>query len=332
MRRRQFIALLGGAAAAWPRSVIAQQGARVRRVGVVSQFSESDSDAQSNLAVFRRRLQDLGWSEGRNIKFDIRWTEGAGEVARRRSIATEMVASAPDLILATSAVYVDLLQEQTRSIPIVFAGAIDPVGGGLVESMSRPGGNTTGFSTIEYTIGGKWLQLLKEIAPDVTRVAVFRARTLPGTGQFGAIQGASALLGVEVSPVAARDTGEIERAVTAFARGPNGGLIVTAGGLGGDIATNNSIIAIAAQHRLPVVYSDSRFIAAGGLLSYGPVRAEQYRQAAEYVDRILKGEKPGDLPVQAPTKYELVINVKTAKALGLTVPLSLHARADEVIE
>jgi ABC-type uncharacterized transport system substrate-binding protein len=332
LRRREFIAGLGGTAAAWPMAVRAQQGARVRRIGVVSQFSESDSDAQSNLAVFRRRLQDLGWSEGRNIKFDIRWTEGAGGVERRRPIATEMVASAPDLILASSAVYVGLLQEQTRSIPIVFAGAIDPVGGGLVESMSRPGGNTTGFSSIEYTIGGKWLQLLKEIAPNVTRVAVFRDTTLPGTGQFGAIQGASALLGVEVSPVAARNSGEIERAVIAFARGPNDGLIITAGGLGGDFATNHSIIAIAAQHRLPVVYYDSRFIAAGGLLSYGPVNAEQYRQAAEYVDRILKGEKPGDLPVQAPTKYELVINVKAAKALGLTVPLSLRARADQVIE
>jgi len=331
IRRRQFITLLGGAAA-WPLASRAQQDERVRRIAMVSQFSESDPDAQSSLLVFRRRLQELGWFEGRNVRFDIRWTEGAGSVAQRRKIAAEAVALAPNLILATSAVYVGLLQEQSRTIPIVFAGTIDPVGGGLVETLSRPGGNTTGFSSIEYTIGGKWLQLLKDIVPRVTRVAVFRETTLPGTGQFGAIQGASALLGIEVSPVAARNAAEIERAVSTFAREPNGGLIVTAGGLGGEYATNHSIIAIAAQHRLPAVYPDRRFVTPGGLLSYGPVRADQYRHAAEYVDRIFRGEKPADLPVQAPTKYELVINLKTANALGLDVPAQLLARADEVIE
>jgi putative ABC transport system substrate-binding protein len=331
MRRREFITLLG-AAATWPIAARAQQAERVWRIGVVTQFSESDPDARSNLAAFRRRLQELGWAEGRNVRFDIRWTEGAGGVARRRAIAAEAVGSAPDLILATSAVYVELLQEQTRSIPIVFAGAIDPVGGGLIASLSRPGGNTTGFTSIEYTIGGKWLQLLKTIAPQVTRVAVFREATLPGAGQFGAIQGASALLGMEASPVAARDADETERAISAFARMPNGGLIVTAGGLVGASMTDHAVVAIAARHRLPAVYNDRRFVAAGGMVSFGPIRADQYLQAAAYVDRILRGEKPGDLPVQNPTKFETAINLKTAKALGLTIPPALLATADEVIE
>jgi putative ABC transport system substrate-binding protein len=329
MRRRAFITLLGGAAAAsilWPLAARAQQGEWVRRIAVVSQFSESDPQAQSDIATFRQRLLELGWSEGHNVRFDIRW--GAGDVARRREIAAELVALAPDLVLASAAVFVEELQQQTRSIPIVFTGVIDPVGGGLVASLARPGGNTTGFSGIEYTIGGKWLQLLKEIAPNVTRVAVFRAATIPGSGQFGAIQAISPSLGVEVRPVGERDAGEIERAVTAFARGPNGGLIMTVGGG----ISDNTIIAIAARYRLPAVYFDRRFVAAGGLLSYWPVGLFQYRQAAGYVDRILKGEKPADLPVQQPTKYELVINLKTAKALGLTVPPALLARADEVME
>jgi putative tryptophan/tyrosine transport system substrate-binding protein len=330
MKRRDFLRLLGGAAGAWPLAARAQQPERMRRIAVVSQYSENSPDAQSNIALFRRQLSDLGWSEGRNVRIEIRW--GADLLPNRRAITAEVVALAPDIILAFSAVNVELLQQQTRGIPIVFAGVIDPVGGGLVASLARPGGNTTGFSTIEYTIGGKWLQLLKEIAPNVTRVAVFRATTLPGTGQFGAVQGASSLLGVEVSPVAASDANEIEAAVTAFARGPNGGLIVTAGGVGGDLGTNRAMVAIAARHRLPTVYSDRGFVIAGGLLSYGPVRADQYRQAAEYVDRILKGEKPADLPVQAPTKYETVVNLKTAKALGIEVPPTLLARADDVIE
>jgi putative ABC transport system substrate-binding protein len=330
MKRRDFITLVGGAAA-WPIAARGQQGDRVRRIGVISQFSEHDPDAQSNVTAFRRRLDDLGWSEGRNVQFDIRWgIGGALPVPRRRAIAAEVVALAPDVFLASSALNVELLQQLTPSIPIVFAGAIDPVGGGLVASLERPGGNTTGFSGIEYTIGGKWLQLLKEIAPNITRVAVFRATTLPGAGQFGAIQGASSLLGVEVNPVAARDVGEIERAVTAFARAANGGLIVAVGGI--PSIHGDTIIALAARHRLPAVYFDRRYVTDGGLLSYGSVTTDQYRQAAEYVDRILKGEKPGDLPVQAPTRYETVINRKTAKALGIEVPTSILLRADEVIE
>jgi putative ABC transport system substrate-binding protein len=328
MRRRDFVTVLGSVAA-WPLTARAQQGSTMRRIAVVLQFSESDPDAQSNMMAFRRRLQELGWSEGRNVRFDIRWDAGSAP-ASRRAVAAEVVALAPDVILAPSALTVELLQEQTRSIPIVFAGTIDPLGGGLIASLAHPGGNATGFSAIEYTIGGKWLQLLKEIAPNVTRVAVFRATTLPGAGQFGAVQGASSLLGVEVSPVAARDAGEAERAVAAFARVPNGGLIMTVGGA--PALQRDTFIALAARHRLPAVYFDRSYAIAGGLLSYGPVRTDQYRQAAEYVDRILKGEKPADLPVQQATKAELILNLKTAKALGLTVPLPLLARADEVIE
>jgi putative ABC transport system substrate-binding protein len=327
MRRREFISMLGGAGAAWPSAARAQQRERMRRIGVLSQYTEAE--ARANTALFRQRLQELGWIEGRNIEYELRWSV-AGVAADRRRSATEIVALRPDLILASSAVIVEVLQEQTRAIPIVFAGIIDPVGGGLVASLARPGGNTTGFMEIEYSIGGKWLQLLTEIPPNVRRVAVFRATTLPGTGQFGAIQGASALLGVEVSPIFPRDAGEVERAIASFAREPNGGLIVTAGGLSG--IETNSFIPIAAQHRLPAVYFDRHYVAAGGMLSYGAVTADQYRRAAEYADRILKGEKPADLPVQAPTKYELVINLKTAKALGLELPATVLARADEVIE
>jgi putative tryptophan/tyrosine transport system substrate-binding protein len=326
MRRRAFIGVLGGAAA-WPIAARAQQPERMRRIGVLSQYTEAE--ARANTALFRQRLQELGWIEGRNIEYELRWSV-AGVAADRRRSAMEIVALRPDLILASAAVIVEVLQEQTRAIPIVFAGIIDPVGGGLVANLARPGGNATGFMEIEYSIGGKWLQLLTEIAPLVRRVAVFRATTLPGTGQFGAIQGASALLGVEVSPIFPRDAGEVERAVASFAREPNGGLIVTAGGLSG--IEPNSFIPIAAQHRLPTMYFERRYVAAGGMLSYGAVRADQYRQAAEYADRILKGEKPADLPVQAPTKYELAINLRTVKALGLTVPPTLIARADEVIE
>jgi putative ABC transport system substrate-binding protein len=326
VRRREFITLLGGTAA-WPLAARAQQADRVRRIGVLSQYTEAE--ARANTALFRQRLQELGWIEGRNIEYELRWGVAGLPAARRRSV-TEIVALRADLILASAAVIVEVLQEQTRTIPIVFAGVIDPVGGGLVASLARPGGNTTGFMEIEYSIGGKWLQLLTEIAPNVTRVAVFRATTLPGTGQFGAIQGASALLGIEVSPVFPRDAGEIERAIASFAREPNGGLIVTAGGLGG--IEMNSFIPIAAKHRLPAVYFDRGYVAAGGMLSFGAVIADQYHQAAEYADRILRGEKPADMPVQAPTKYELAINLKTVKALGLPVPLTLLGRADEVIE
>jgi ABC-type uncharacterized transport system substrate-binding protein len=325
--RRQFITLLSGAAMASPLTARAQQGERMRRIGVLSQYNEAE--ARANTALFRQRLQELGWIEGRNIEYELRWNV-AGVAAERRRPAMEIVARQPDLILASAAVIVEVLQEQTRTIPIVFAGIIDPVGGGLVASLARPGGNSTGFLEIEYSIGGKWLQLLKEIAPNVRRVAVFRATTLPGTGQFGAIQGASALLGVDVRPFFPRDAGEIERAIASFAREPNGGLIVTAGGIGG--IETNAIIPIVAQHRLPAVYSDRSYVAAGGMLSYGAVRADHYRKAAEYADRILRGEKPADLPVQAPIKYELAINLKTVKALGLIAPPTVLIAADEVIE
>jgi putative ABC transport system substrate-binding protein len=327
MQRRDFLTLLGGAAA-WPLVARAQQGERVRLIAVASQLSENDPNAQANIAAFRRRLAELGWSEGRNVRFDIRW--GATNVQRRRAIAAELVALAPDVILATAAVVVEPLQELTRSIPIVFAAAVDPLGGSLVGSLERPGGNTTGFATIEYTIGGKWLQLLKEIAPNVTRVAVFRDTTLPGAGQFGAIQGASPPLGVEVSPITVRDAGEIERAVGEFASRPNGGLIITFGG--NPLLQRDTIIALAARHRLPAVYSGRFYVTAGGLLSYGPVTVDQYIGAAGYVDRILKGERPSDLPVQQPTRYETVLNRKTAKALGIEVPTSILLRADEIIE
>jgi putative tryptophan/tyrosine transport system substrate-binding protein len=329
MKRREFITLMSGAAAAWPLAARAQQTGGVRRVGVLSQFPESE--ARANTAVFRQQMQVLGWTEDRNIRFDLRWGV-AGLVEQRRRYATEMVALAPDVILASAAVIVEALQEQTRTIPIVFVGTIDPVGGGLVASLARPGGNTTGFLAIEYSIGGKWLELLKQIAPGVTRVAVLRAPTIPGSGQFGAIQSAAPAFGVEVRPVYSTQADDIERALTDFARGPNAGLIITAGGIPGTTIPDDTIVAIAARHRLPAVYFDRRYVAVGGLISYAPVRTDNYRQAAGYVDRILKGEKPADLPVQAPTRYETVLNLKTARALGLDVPASVLARADEVIE
>jgi len=327
MRRREFISLLSSAAAAWPFGAGAQQRERMRRVGMLSQFSESEAHAKT--AVFRQRLQELGWIEGRNIRFDLLVGQ-TGDLALRRRFATELVALAPDVILASSAVYVEMLQQQTRSIPIVFVGTIDPVGGGLVASLDRPGGNTTGFLAIEYSIVGKWLELLKQIAPGVTHVAVLRAATLPGAGQFGAIQSVAPAFGVEVRPIDPAQRDDIERAVTAFARGPNAGLIVTAGGQAG--IARETITALAARHQLPAVYSDRDFVAAGGLISYAPITTDHYRQAAGYVDRILKGEKPADLPVQAPTKFETVLNMKTAKALGLQVPDLVLVRADEVIE
>jgi putative ABC transport system substrate-binding protein len=329
LRRREFIAGLGGVAA-WPLAARAQQRDRERRVGVLSQFPESDTDARANIAVFRQELQHSGWIEGRNIHFDVRW--GAGDPERRRRYAAELVALAPDVILASSAVNVEMLQERTRTIPIVFVSTIDPVGGGLVANLARPGGNTTGFLGIEYSIGGKWLELLKQFAPGLTRVAVLRAPTIPGSGQFGAIQTAAPTFGVEVRPFFSSHADEIERAITEFTSRSNGGLIVTAGGVQPIYVSNEAVVAIAARHRLPALYSERRFVDIGGLISYGPVRNDQYRQAAGYVDRILNGEKPADLPVQAPTKYELVLNLKAAKALGLDVPASVFARANEVIE
>ena len=327
MRRRDFIVGLGGAAAVWPAGARAQQP--MRRIGVLMDMALGDPEAPPRVAAFLRGLQQLGWTEGRNVRIDTRWAAGDANLHRR--YAAELVALAPDVLLATASPTVVALQTATRIIPIVFAHAADPVGAGLVDSLARPGGSTTGFILFEYGISAKWLELLKEFAPRVTRVAVLRdPATAAGMGQFGAIQSVAPSFGVELRPVNVRDPGEIERAITNFAAEPYGGLIVTANPL----ATfhRGLIIALAARHRLPAVYTTAFFVTDGGLISYGPDLVDHYRRAAGYVDRILKGEKPADLPVQAPTKYELVINLKTAKTLGLTVPQTLLARADQVIE
>ena len=329
LRRRDFIAALGGAAAAWPLAARAQQGERMRRIGVLLPGAADDAEFQARVGAFHQALALLGWTIGRNVRIDIRWaTTNAADIRRH---AAELVALAPDVILAHGGSTVGPLLQATRTVPIVFPVVGDPVGAGFVDSLARPGGNATGFMIFEYSLGGKWLELLKQIAPGVTRAAVLRdAAQGAGTGQFAAIQAMAPSLRVEVNPVNMRDAGEIERAVVAFARSPNGGLIVTPSGPA--FVHRDLIIALAARHKLPAVYSDRYFVAAGGLVSYGANEVDQYRQAAAYVDRILKGEKPADLPVQAPTRYETVINLKTAKALGLTVPPTLLARADEVIE
>ena len=326
--RRQFVSALGGGMIAWPLAARAQQGERMRRIGVLLPVAADDPDPQAFYAAFVQRLQQLGWTDGRNVRIDPRW--GAGNAADSRKYATELVALAPDVILAVG-VSVEPLLEATRTVPIVFTIVPDPVGSGFVDSLSRPGGNATGFLMFEYSLCGKWPELLKEIAPGVTRAAVLRdAAVAAGIGQFAVIQSVAPSVGVEVSPVNVRDAAEIERAVAAFARSGHGGLILTASAL--SVVHRDLIIALAARHKLPAVYHQRLFVAAGGLISYGPNFLDQFRQAAGYVDRILKGEKPADLPVQAPTKYELVINLKTAKALGLTVPQLILARADEVIE
>jgi putative tryptophan/tyrosine transport system substrate-binding protein len=329
MKRREFIAALGGVAA-WPVVARAQQPERMRRVGVLMGQAADDPEAQTRVAAFVEGLQELGWSDGHNVRIEIRWP--AGDADRARRYAAELVALAPDVILAPGSFTMGPLLQATRSVPIVFGSIIDPVGAGFVESLSRPGGNATGFILFEYGMSAKWLELLKEIAPSVTRVAVIRDPAIPsGVGQWGAIQTAAPSFGVEVSPINVRnDPGSIEGAVAAFARASNGGLILTGSSLAG--LHRNLIITLAARHKLPAVYFERFYVAAGGLMSYGPNLVDQFRRAAGYVDRILKGEKPADLPVQAPTKYELVINLKTAKALGLEVPQSLLARADEVIE
>jgi putative ABC transport system substrate-binding protein len=328
MRRREFISLLGSAAA-WPRTAFAQQGERVRRIGVLMPLAADDPEAQARITAFVQGLQQLGWTDGRNVRIDTRWTAGSADDTHK--YAAELVALTPDVILATGSAAVEALEQATRTVPIVFVQIADPVGSGLVESLAQPGGNATGFTLFEYGLSGKWLELLKEIAPGVARAAVLRDASIPGgTGQLGAIQSVAPSFGVELRPIGVRDAGEIERAVTAFAHGLNGGLIVTASVLAN--VHRDLLITLAARHRLPAVYSDRVFVTGGGLISYGPHRVDQYRRAADYVDRVLKGEKPADLPVQAPTKYETVINMKTAKALGLTVPASLLARADEVIE
>jgi putative tryptophan/tyrosine transport system substrate-binding protein len=328
MKRREFITLLGSAAA-WPLAAQAQQGERVRRIGVIVPFTADDSESQRRIGAFLQELQQLGWTIGRNMRIETRWSGGKADDARR--YAAELIALAPDVILAHGGSVVRPLLQATRTVPIVFPVVSDPVAAGFVDSLARPGGNATGFMMMEYSLSGKWLELLKQIAPGVTRAAVIRnPATSGGIGEFSAIQAVASALGVEVIPVNVRDAGEIERTVAAFARASNGGLIVTTSGLA---ATHRDlIISLAAQHKLPAVYFERSFVAAGGLMSYGPDFIDQYRRAAAYVDRILKGEKPGDLPVQTPTKYQLIINLKTAKALGLEVPPTLLTRADEVID
>jgi putative ABC transport system substrate-binding protein len=327
MRRRAFITLLGGAAI-WPLTARAQQGERMRRIGMLLPAAADNADFQAWVGAFLQALALLGWTIGRNVRIETRWAGVNADDTRRH--AAELVALAPDVILASGSGPVAALLQATRTVPIVFPVVIDPVGAGFVDSLARPGGNATGFMTTEYSMGGKWLELLKQIAPKVTRVAVLRDSQGAGTSQFAAIQAVAPSLRVEASPLNVRDAGEIERAVAAFARAPNGGLIVTGGAP--TALHRDLIITLAARHKLPAVYVERSFVAAGGLMSYGPDFNDQYRRAAGYVDRILKGEKPADLPVQAPTKYETVLNLKTAKALGLTVPPNLLATADEVIE
>ncbi len=334
MKRREFITLLGSAAAAFsgsgPLAARAQQPERVPRIGVLMASAADDSENQARMAAFLQGLAQLGWTDGRNIRIDTRWATTNPDDLRRH--ATELAALAPDVLVAASGTTtVAPLLQATRTVPIVFVVVVDPVGAGFVASLARPGGNATGFTTFEYGMSGKWLELLKQIAPSMTRAAVLRDPAIAsGIGQFGAVQAVAPSLGVELSPVDVRDAPEIERAVTAFARSGNGGLIVTGSALA---SRHRDLIAtLAVQHRLPAVYGFRPYVAAGGLISYGAEYLDQYRRAAGYVDRILKGEKPADLPVQTPTKYELAINLKTAKALGLTVPPTLLARADEVIE
>ena len=328
LHRREFITLLGGAAA-WPLAAHAQQGENMRRIGVLMPAALDDSDAQNRLTAFQRTLQQLGWTEGRNVRIDQRWSTSDAETMRRN--AADLIALGPDVILANGSASIGPLLQITRTVPIVFVTVADPDGAGYVNSLARPGGNATGFVLYEFGIGAKWLELLKEIAPRVTRAGVIRDASISaGVGQFAAIQSVAPSFGVELTPVNVSDATEIERAVADFARVPNGGLIVTGGPLA--IMHRNLIATLAARHKLPTVYFRRIMVASGGLISYGPDLIEHFRQAAGYVDRVLKGEKPADLPVQAPTKYELVINLKAAKALGLEIAPTLLARADEVIE
>jgi putative ABC transport system substrate-binding protein len=318
---------LGGVVATWPVVARAQQSGGMRRIGVLLPGAADDPEYQARVGAFLQGLALLGWTIGRNVGIDIRWAANAAEIRRH---AAELVALAPDVVLATGGTFVEALQPATRSLPIVFVNVADPVGGGYVDSLARPGGNITGFMNYEYSLSAKWLELLKQISPRLTRVVVLRDRAPDGIGQFAAMQGVAPSLGVVLNPIDVRDAGEIERAITTFVRASDSGLIVTASGLA--IRHRDLIATLAARHKLPAVYPFRFFVAGGGLMSYGPDTIDLYRRAAGYVDRILKGEKPADLPVQAPTKYDLVINLRTAKALGLDVPPSVLARADEVIE
>jgi putative ABC transport system substrate-binding protein len=329
MRRRQFIALLGGAAATWPLAARTQQREPLRRVAILEAITADMPGAQERYAAFLKAFEQLGWTDGRNVQIVARW--GGGDEAATRKYAAELIALAPDVVVASGGAATEIMLKATHTIPIVFVVLPDPVGSGFVESLSQPGANATGFMMFEYNLCGKWLELLKEIAPSVTHAAVLRDPTFAyGIGQFAVIQAVAPSVGIEVSPIDLREPNQIERAIAIFAQRPNGGIIQVASPTG---ASNvNLIIAAAARYKLPAVYIQRPFVAAGGLISYGPNFADQYRRAAGYVDRILRGEKPADLPVQAPNRYELAINLKTAKALGLSVPQSLLARADEVIE
>jgi ABC-type uncharacterized transport system substrate-binding protein len=330
MQRRDFITLVGGAAAAvtWPVTARAQQADRVRLVGSLNILAEDDPESRLRIAAFKQGLQELGWTEGGNVRVEARWAGGDDGLVRK--YAAELAALAPDVILTSGSVTVRPVQQATRTVPIVFVQVVDPVGSGYVDSLSRPAGNTTGFTQFEYSLTGKWLELLKEIAPKVTRAAVIRDPTRgSGIAQFAVIQAVAPSAGVELTPINSQDVDEMGNGITAFARTANGGLIVTSGGTG---FHRDVIIPLAARLRLPTVYPYRYYATEGGLIAYGPNMIDQYRRAAKYVDRILKGEKPADLPIQAPTKYQLVINLKTAKALGLDVPATLLGRADEVIE
>src|SRR5262245_504874 len=331
MRRRDFITLLGGAAVIWPLEARSQQEERTRRIGWLGgSLVANDPESQARKAAFLQGLRELGWTEGQNVRIDYRWGAGNADVMRKH--AAELIALAPDVTLAIASQTVQALQQESRTIPIVFTGVPDPIGAGFVDSLARPGGNATGFTTFEYGFGAKWLELLQQIAPGVKRVAVLRDPANPaGSGQWGAIQSAASSAGVELTSISTRvATDEIERAIAAFARQPNGGLIMTASTTAA--SRRDVLVPLISREKLPAIYPYRYYAASGGLFSYGPDTVDPYRRAAGYVDRILKGEKPADLPVQAPTKYELVINLKTAKALGLTVPPSLLARADQVIE
>ena len=329
IQRREFITLLGGAAVAFPLAASAQQRERTRRIGVLMNLASDDAEGQARLAAFLQGLQEAGWAVGRNMRIDLRW--GGGDPESFRKQAAELVALAPDVVFASGIPAATPLLQASRTVPIVFAQVVDPVGAGLVASLARPGGNATGFTSPEYGFAGKWVELIKEIAPGVTRVAVLRdATSSSGIGYMGAVRLAASSFGMELTPVGITDAGEIERGVTAFGRASNGALIVTGNTL--TMVHRELIITLAARHRLPAVYALPLFANDGGLISYGPNSIDPYRRAAGYVDRILKGEKPADLPVQQPTKFELIINLKTAKALGLEIPPTVLARADEVIE